>query len=184
MSKIWIIFLVIGLVSSFFLNTTSDVINSINTFGNDTLNVFLKLSFLMLLWNGLFNILKDANVIKYLTKVFKKPCKMLFKNIDSDSECFELIVTNIIANMIGLGSCATVVGIKVVNELDKLNKKDELIKFILINISTLCLFPSTIVGIRLSYNSTFQMNHLFILVSLFSFFVTLLINKIIKEKEV
>ena len=184
MSKIWIVFLLAGLVSSFFLNTTSDVINSINTFGNDTLNVFLKLSFFMLLWNGLFNILKDANVIKHLTIVFKKPCKMLFKNIDSDSECFELIVTNIIANMIGLGSCATVVGIKAVKELDKLNKKDELIKFILINISTLCLFPSTIVGIRMSNNSSYQMYHLFMIVSIFSFFITLLINKIIKEKEV
>lgn len=183
MSKIWIFFLLIGLISSFFLNTTNDVINSINTFGNDTLNIFLKLSFLMLLWNGLFNILKDANVIKYLTKVFKKPCKLLFRKIDCDSECFELIVTNIIANMIGLGSCATVVGIKVVKELDKLNKKDELIKFILINISAFCLFPSTIVGIRMSYNSTFQINHLFIIVSLFSFFITLLFNKIIKEED-
>ena len=183
MSKIWLFFLLLGIISSFFLGTTGDVINSINTFGNDSLKVFLKLSFLMLLWNGLFNILKDANVIKYLTKIFKKPCSLLFKNIDPNSECFELIVTNIIANMIGLGSCATVLGIKVVKILDEQKKDEELIKFILINISTLCIFPSTIIGIRMANDSSYQMNHLFIIVSLFSFFITILIDYLFKGKN-
>ena len=97
MSKIWIFFLLVGIISSFYLGTTTEVINSINSIGNESLKVFLRLSFLMLLWNGLFNVLKDANVIKYLTRVFKKPCSFLFKNIDQTSECFELIVANIIA---------------------------------------------------------------------------------------
>ena len=35
--------------------------------------------------------------------------------------------------MLGLGSCATLVGIKVVKELDSLNLKSDLIKFILLN---------------------------------------------------
>lgn len=184
MSKVWVFFLLIGIISSFFLGTTDEVIKSINMIGNESLKVFLRLSFLMLLWNGLFNVLKDANVIKYLTKVFKKPCSLLFKEIDPTSECFELIVANIIANMIGLGSCATVLGIKVVKILDEENKKEELIKFILINISTLCIFPSTIIGIRMVNNSSYQMNHLFIVVSLFSFFITLFVNNIFKRKRV
>ena len=183
MSKIWIFFLLVGIISSFYLGTINEVINSINSIGNESLKVFLRLSFLMLLWNGLFNVLKDANVIKYLTRVFKKPCSLLFKNIDPTSECFELIVANIIANMIGLGSCATVLGIKVIKILDEQNKKEELIKFILINISTLCIFPSTIIGIRMTNNSSYQMNHLFIIVSLFSFFITLLINNFFKGKH-
>lgn len=85
--------------------------------------------------------------------------------------------------MLGLGSCATLVGIKVVKELDNLNLKSDLIKFILLNISTLCIFPSTIIGIRMSYDAKQEIYLLYILVSIFSFAITLLINKIINPGE-
>lgn len=183
MNKIWICFLLIGLIASFFLSTTNDVVLSINNLGENTLKVFLKLSFLMLFWGGMFNILKKANIIKLLTKIFQKPVSSIFKNIDTSSECFELIVTNLVANMLGIGSCATLVGIKVVKELDNLNLKSDLIKFILLNISTLCIFPSTIIGIRMSYNAKQEIYLLYILVSIFSFAITLLINKIINPGE-
>lgn len=71
MNKIWICFLLIGLIASFFLSTTNNVVLSINNLGENTLKVFLKLSFLMLFWGGMFNILKKANIIKLLTKIFK-----------------------------------------------------------------------------------------------------------------
>ncbi len=183
MNKIWICFLLIGLIASFFLNTTNDVVSSINNLGENSLKVFLKLSFLMLFWNGMFNILKKTNVIKFLTKILHKPVSLIFKNVDSSSECFELIVSNLVANMLGLGSCATVVGIKVVKELDNLKYKNDLIKFILLNISTFCIFPSTIIGIRISYNTKHEIYFLYIFVSIFSFVITLLINKIINPGE-
>ena len=183
MNKIWICFLLTGLIASFFLNTTNDVVFNINNLGENTLKVFLKLSFLMLFWNGMFNILKKANIIKFLTKILNKPVSLIFKNVDTSSECFEFIVTNLVANMLGLGTCATVVGIKVIKELDTLNYKNDLIKFILLNISTLCIFPSTIIGIRMSYNTKQEIYLLYILVSIFSFAITLLINKIINIGE-
>lgn len=183
MNKIWKYLIIIGLITSFILNKEEEVLKSIINSGIESWNLFLKLSLLMLFLNGVFEIAKDAQLTKILTKILKKPLSLLFPKIDQNSLCMEYIATNVVANMLGLGACATSIGLKTMELLKEENQNKEIInrnmiKFVLINISTLSFIPTSILTIRISLNSHFDIIYMSILVSCFSFIITLVIEMI------
>jgi spore maturation protein A len=62
------------------------------------------------------------------------------------------------ANMFGLGNAATPLGIKAMEEMKKINGgKSEasrsMITFLAINTSSITLIPTTVIAIRMNYNS-------------------------------
>lgn len=184
MSKIWFIFLFVGLLFSLISGTYQEVANVIVSSGMDSFKIFLKIALLMFFWNGIFQIAKDLKLTKYITKILKKPLSFIFKNIDKDSLCMEYIASNVASNLLGLGACATPIGFKVMEELQKNNTNKniatrDMIKFVLINISTLSVIPTTILGFRLNENTKYDVTVLCIFVSLFSFITTLLFETII-----
>ena len=65
---------------------------------------------------------------------------------------------NMTANIIGLGNVATPVGLKAMEELQKINpQKDCLSKsmlmFLVLNMSSIQLIPTTVIALRASYGS-------------------------------
>ncbi len=174
----------IGIAFSFFNGTHKEVSNVIVNSGMSSLNVFIKLALLMLFWNGLFEIAKDAMVTKSISKLFKRPLSYIFKTVDKDSVCMEYIASNVVSNLLGLGACATPLGFKVMellqeNNVNKNVPSRDMIKFILINISTLSVIPTTIISLRESFNSNCDITFLCMIVSIFSFTITLIIESII-----
>jgi spore maturation protein A len=68
------------------------------------------------------------------------------------------ILSNIIANMFGLGNAATPLGIKAMEQLKELNGgKDyasrSMVTFLAINTSSITLIPTTVIAIRMNYHS-------------------------------
>jgi spore maturation protein A len=65
------------------------------------------------------------------------------------------MILNISANMLGLANAATPLGLKAMEELNKLNKKlgtatDAMCTFLVINTSNVQLIPATVIAIRAS----------------------------------
>lgn len=153
MNKVWSILIIGGILLAVFfgdLNVLGDVIVSSTT---DAFNIFFKLALLILFWNGIFNIAIDSGLIKNVTKILIKPLSFLLPEIDPTSLCMEYICSNIIANMLGLGAAATPLGLKAFEELQKLNlDKDRpsrsMNTFVLLNVSSLTFFPTTIISLR------------------------------------
>lgn len=186
MSKIWFIFLFVGLLFSLVSGNYQEIANVIVSSGMDSFKIFLKISLLMFFWNGIFEIAKDAKLTKYVTKILKKPLSHVFKSVDKDSLCMEYIASNVAANLLGLGACATPIGFKVMEELQNNNPNKsiatrDMIKFVLINISSLSVIPTTILGLRLNENAKYDVTVLCIIVSLFSFIITLLFEMILNS---
>jgi spore maturation protein A len=68
------------------------------------------------------------------------------------------MIMNIAANMLGLSNAATPLGLKAMEELEKLNPKkgvasDDMITFLVINTSAITLVPATAIAIRASMGS-------------------------------
>ena len=160
MNKVWSSLIIVGIVFTIFfgdLNNLGDVIVSSTT---DAFNIFFKLALLILFWNGIFKIAIDSGLIKNVTKILVKPLSYIFPEVDKKSICMEYICSNIIANILGLGAAATPLGLKAFEELQKLNKNKEIPSrsmstFVLLNVSSLTFFPTTIISLRsLSGGST------------------------------
>jgi spore maturation protein A len=68
------------------------------------------------------------------------------------------MIMNIAANMLGLSNAATPLGLKAMEELDKLNPNkgeatDDMCTFLVLNTSAITLIPATAIAIRASLGS-------------------------------
>lgn len=76
---------------------------------------------IMALWLGLMKIAEDSGLIYKLVKVVNPVLGFLFPNVPKDHPALGAISLNLSANMLGLGNAATPLGIKAMEELQKLN---------------------------------------------------------------
>ena len=93
-----------------------------------------------------------------LYKIVSKILHPLYKNLDPNSDAMKYISMNMVANMLSMGSAATPFGLKAMDELVKLNNNsdrasNEMITFLVINSSGLCIIPTTLLSIRNQYGS-------------------------------
>lgn len=177
-NKIWNALIVVGIIISVFTGKINELGNVIISSATDAFDIFLNVGILILFWGGIFNIAIESGMIKNLVKVFKKPLKFIFPELPSDSLALEYVSSNIIANLLGLGSAATPLGLKAFEEMQKLNndKKNpsrSMLTFIILNISSLTIFPTTIIGIRTLYKGETD-NFLVIMMIGFTIFSTII----------
>jgi spore maturation protein A len=112
----------------------------------------------MALWLGLMRVAEEAGIIKIIARIVRPITKRLFPGIPKDHPAIGAMIMNISANMLGLSNAATPLGLKAMDELDKLNPKkgqatDDMITFLVINTSAITLIPATAIAIRASLGS-------------------------------
>ena len=133
-----------------------------------------------------------SGLLKIITRFVSKIIHPLFKNISIDDDALQYISMNYVANMLSMGSCATPFGLKAMKRLDELNNhsnvaSDEMITFLLINTSGLCLIPTTLISLRNEANSNnpvLIIPYILIvscLITFFSIFLDWMIRKNVKH---
>ncbi|MDI6401864.1 nucleoside recognition domain-containing protein [Balneolaceae bacterium ANBcel3] len=75
----------------------------------------------MALWLGLMKIAEKSGLVYILVKGVQPFLGFLFPNVPKDHAAHGIISLNMAANMLGLGNAATPLGIKAMEELQKLN---------------------------------------------------------------
>lgn len=100
----------------------------------------------MALWLGLMRIAEASGLIYKLVKVVNPVLGKLFPNVPKDHPALGAISLNLSANMLGLGNAATPLGIKAMEELQKLNPDKEsatnaMCMFLTMNTASVQLVP-------------------------------------------
>lgn len=104
---------------------------------------------LMVLWMGFIRIAEKAGVILWLAKLFSPLLCKLMPGIPKNHPAIASITMNMTANMLGLDNAATPLGLQAMKDMQKLNPNpsvatDAQIMFLVINTSSVTLFPITI----------------------------------------
>lgn len=157
-NKIWAFFIIIGI---FFFIITGNLIGLNETIldsGKNSLDMIMRIFPVMALWLGIMNIAKESGLLNKISKLFYPLLKHLFPEIPKNHESLGFISSNIIANMFGLGNAATPFGLKAMKSLQNINlKKDtasrSMITFLVINTSGVTIIPTTVIALRMMYNS-------------------------------
>lgn len=118
-----------------------------------------KLIGVMCLWLGIMKIAEKAGIIKIISVILSPVIRFLFPSIPANHPAMGSIVMTISANMMGLGNAATPLGIKAMQELQKLNKGSENASEAMCTLLALCttgftLIPATIIALRSAAGST------------------------------
>lgn len=177
--------MIVGIVISIFTGQITNMGNIIINSSNEAFNIFFNVALVILFWGGIFNIAIESGLIKNLTKICKKPLLKLFPELNADDIALEYICSNILANLLGLGSAATPLGLKAINELQKINPNKNkpsrsMTTFIILNVSSLTLFPTTIISIRTLYKGTTNLSliSLMLIGTLFSSISAIILDRI------
>ncbi|MBT3252699.1 MAG: nucleoside recognition protein [Candidatus Marinimicrobia bacterium] len=114
---------------------------------------------IMALWLGLMRIAEESGLVKIFARAVRPIMIRLFPEVPPEHPAMGAMVMNIAANMLGLGNAATPLGLKAMQELQKLNKvKDTatnaMATFMALNTSSVTFIPATIIGIRAAANAS------------------------------
>lgn len=149
--------IIISLIWSFFNGTYSQTIEAGLLSASDAVSLMFTLVASMGFFNGFLKIAEGSGLIKYSSALFKKLLKPLFNEI-KDESIFEAMSMNITANLFGMGNAATPLGIKAMEKMKKVSHKKEkatnsMCLFAVMNTASLQLIPSTVIAIRMKYES-------------------------------
>ena len=127
-------------------------------FANTAVEIAIGLIGVMALWLGLIKIAEEAGLVKVLTRLLSPITKRLFPDIPHDHPAIGAIIMNTAANMLGLSNAATPMGLKAMEELNKLNPKagtatNAMVTFLAINTGGLILIPATAIAVRAASGS-------------------------------
>ncbi|GIO28494.1 nucleoside recognition domain-containing protein [Ornithinibacillus bavariensis] len=154
---IWAFMAIIGIVFAMFNGTMEDVNKAVFESANEAVTLSIGLISVLVFWLGIMRIAEEAGILKILARLFRPIVVRLFPEIPKDHPAIGYILSNITANIFGLGNAATPMGIKAMEQMKKLSGSNEasrsMITFLAINTSSLTLIPTTIIAVRMQYDS-------------------------------
>ncbi len=114
---------------------------------------------IMALWLGIMKIAEQAGLIAKLAALLRPLTTRLFPDVPPDHPAMGAMIMNISANILGLANAATPLGLKAMEELNKLNKKlgtatDAMCTFLVINTSNVQLIAAPVIAIRAAAGSS------------------------------
>ncbi len=155
---IWVSLIFIAIIYSMLTGNIETINNGILTHATSGLNLVFELMPLIILWTGIMKIAENAGLLNSFSKILNPILSKLFPSLDKNNKALGYIASNIAANMLGLGSAATPFGLKAMDELQKVNEKKDtaseaMITFLVLNTAGVTLIPTTVIGLRIMYNS-------------------------------
>lgn len=155
---IWLFFIVAGFIVAAFQGRIDLVTEAVFEGAKSGVTVCFGLISIMVFWLGIMRIAEDAGLLRTMARLLSPIVRMLFPGIPKDHPALGYIMSNMSANIFGLGNAATPMGIKAMQELQKLNPHKEIASpamctLLALNTASITLIPTTLIAIRMSYNS-------------------------------
>lgn len=185
---IFIFIFLIGLLYGSFTGRADAVVEVLLSSPKNALVLFADIYALLIFWGGILEVCKKSGMLAIMTNYISYIIHPLFKNLDRKSEAMQYICLNFVANMLSMGSAATPFGLKAMKELDELNghsktASNEMITFLLINTSGLCLIPTILISLRKQYGSQNPVGIIpyIIIVSSITTFVSIFLDGLVRK---
>jgi spore maturation protein A len=155
---IWLALIVISIVVAA-VNGRLEVINQAAFEGAKTgVTVCFGLLSVLAFWMGMMRIAEKAGLLQLLARALSPLIGRLFPDIPKGHPALGYILSNMSANLLGLGNAATPMGLKAMEELQKLNPNKQaaspsMCTLLAINTASITLIPTTMIAIRMQYGS-------------------------------
>lgn len=155
---IWAFMAIVGIIYAMFNGTMEEVNKALFESADEAVKLSIGLISILVFWLGIMKIAEEAGILRVLAKLLRPIVVKIFPEIPKDHPALGYILSNFTANIFGLGNAATPLGIKAMEEMKKLSGTDtasrSMITFLAINTAGLTLIPSTVIAIRMQYNSS------------------------------
>lgn len=158
MNYVWAGMIILAYVFALITGKTDAVTQGALDGAKGAVDMVIALLGMMCFWTGLLEIAKRAGLTERLARMARPLMRVLFPGLKKEKEAQSAIVMNMIANFLGLSNAATPLGIKAMEELDRINGKKavasrEMCMFVVINTASITLIPTTLIALRSAVGS-------------------------------
>ena len=137
---------------------TKAVLDAVISYSGTAVTIALGLIGVMAFWLGIMKLGEDSGLIKIIARIMRPVMIRIFPDVPPDHPAITTMIMNIAANVLGLNNAATPLGLKAMEELDKLNTQkgtatNAMVTFLAINTAGLTLIPATAIAVRAAIGS-------------------------------
>jgi len=155
---IWLFFISVGFLFAAINGRIDVVTEALFDGAKSGVTVCFGLISILVFWLGIMRIAEQSGLLNKLAILLRPVVSFLFPDVPKNHPAIGYILSNMSANILGLGNAATPMGIKAMQELQKLNPDPQsatpaMCTLLAINTSSITLIPTTIIAIRMSYGS-------------------------------
>ena len=156
---IWLAMILIATVTAAYTGTMAEVTKA--SFESAKSAVILAIGLIgpMALWLGLMKIAEAGGLLRSVARGLRPVMVRLFPDVPAEHPAMAAMIMNMAANMLGLGNAATPMGIKAMQELDRLSADkgtatNAMCLFLAINTSSVTLLPLGVITVRAAAGAT------------------------------
>ena len=112
LNVIWSLLVIVSVVCSFLFGKSENLSAAMVDSGADAVELLLTLAGILTLWSGIMKIAEKSGLTTLLARLSAPLLRLLFPALDKDGEAFGFITMNLTANLLGLGTTATPLGLR------------------------------------------------------------------------
>lgn len=158
LNYVWFFLVIVALITGAVNGKLTDVTEAAIQSAGLAVDIAISLIGIMAMWLGIMRIAEKAGLIRLLARAIRPVSTRLFPGVPAEHPAMGAMILNISANWLGLSNAATPLGIKAMEELQKLNSvKDtatnDMVVFLALNTGSITLIPMTIIAVRVQMGS-------------------------------
>jgi spore maturation protein SpmA len=155
---IWLSLVVLATVTASYTNRMDALTKASFESAKDAVVLAIGLIGPMALWLGIMKVAEAGGLMRIVAHRVRPLMVRLFPDVPHDHPAMSAMIMNMAANALGLGNAATPMGIKAMQELDKLAPEkgtatNAMCLFLAINTSSVTLLPLGVITIRAAAGS-------------------------------
>ncbi len=189
MARLWKWSVVIFLLTGLIMHREEDMMSAIMDTPYQVFDLIMTVLLSAALWGGFLKVIEKTGFMNYFSFLLKPILRLIYGSIIEKNDIYAYVSSNVIANLFGLGSLATLSGIKAFQKLNELNPNTdkpsrEMLTLVIINTAGLCLFPSSLIMLRQQFGSSnlYQFYPYMLLISITIIVIGLVIQRVIDHE--
>ena len=149
---LWAGMIIVGVIFGVINGKVTEITNAALDSSKEAVSICITMMGVMSMWVGLMEVAKEAGIIEAMSRRMGGIVKFLFPQVPVNHPARAYIITNMIANFLGLGNAATPMGIQAAKRLKDPNRPhlatDELCRLIVLNTASIQLIPANVAAVR------------------------------------
>lgn len=188
MNYIFYFLILISIIFAAINGRLQNVVDAILSGAELSVKVAFSLIGIMAFWLGIMKIAEKSGIIEIITKIIKPITKWLFDDVPAENEAIGDIAMSFSANALGLTNAATPIGLKAMDELQKINKdktsaSNAMCMFLAMNTAGFQIIPATVIAVLvgIGYKNPTEIIMPTLIVTGFAFTSAIIIAKIFQK---
>ena len=110
----------------------------------------LSIGGMLCLWSGVMEVMRRSGLADGLSRLLRPVLERLFPQSAGDRETMDSIAANVSANLLGLGSAATPLGLQAIRRMSRTGgtASDDMCMLVVCNTASIQLIPTTVATVR------------------------------------